>query len=322
MRWNKFRLKTTSEAEDLVIYALSEAGIEGVEVEDKVPLSQSDLDKMFVDIMPAGGPDDGVAYLSFYLDADEDPGPVLERVRQELDKIASFADLGECSIERSQTEDVDWINNWKQYFKQFYVDDMLIIPSWEEVKPEDEGRLILHIDPGSAFGTGMHETTQLCLKQVKAHIRPGMQVLDIGTGSGILSIAALKMGAAHAQATDLDPGAVGAVADNLEANDLSEDSLTLHIGNLIDDEALQKTIGTGKYDMVLANILAEILIPMAPAAAAAMKEGGILIMSGILEGKETAVAQALEKEGLMVTDIGSQGEWRSVTAVKPVSGAR
>ena len=221
MRWNRFRLKTKTEAEELVIYALSEAGVEGVEVEDHIPLTDEDLSRMFVDIPPSFGEDDGTAYLSFYLDEKEDPAPVMERIREEIDNIRPFTDVGECSIEISTTEDADWMNNWKKYFTQFYVDDILIVPSWEEVRPGDEDKMVLHIDPGSAFGTGMHETTQLCLKALKEQVKDGDEVLDVGTGSGILSIAALKLGARHATATDLDPGAVGAVSDNLEANGLS-----------------------------------------------------------------------------------------------------
>ena len=318
MRWNRFRLKTKTEAEELVIYALSEAGVEGVEVEDHIPLTDEDLSRMFVDIPPSFGEDDGIAYLSFYLDENEDPAPVLERIREEIDNIRSFTDVGECSIEISATEDADWMNNWKKYFTQFYVDDILIVPSWEEVKPGDEDKLVLHIDPGSAFGTGMHETTQLCLKALKEQVRDGDAVLDVGTGSGILSIAALKLGAGHAVGTDLDPGAVSAVAENLEANGIPEEDMDMMIGNLIDDAKVQEKVGTECYDLVLANILAEVLVPLAPAVSRAMKPGGNLIMSGILEGKELMVAQALEKEGLVVTGIGRQGEWRSVTAAKPV----
>ena len=317
MRWNRFRLKTTTQAEELMVYALTEAGIEGVEVEDKIPLSGEDLDRMFVDIPPSFGEDDGIAYLTFYLDDQDDPAPVLERVREEIDNIRPFTDVGECSFEISTTEDADWMNNWKKYFTQFYVDDILIVPSWEKVKPGDEDKLVLHIDPGSAFGTGMHETTQLCLKALKESVKEGGQVLDVGTGSGILSIAALKLGAAHAVATDLDPGAENAVSENLQANGLSKEDMDLLIGNLIDDPEVQEKVGFGCYDLVLANILAEVLVPLAPAVARSMKEGAVLIMSGILEGKEQTVAAALEKEGLWVTGIGQQGEWRSVTAQKP-----
>ena len=318
MRWNRFRLKTKTEAEELVIYALSEAGVEGVEVEDHIPLTEEDLGRMFVDIPPSFGEDDGTAYLSFYLDENEDPAPVMERIREEIDNIRPFTDVGECSIEISTTEDADWMNNWKKYFTQFYVDDILIVPSWEEVKPGDADKLVLHIDPGSAFGTGMHETTQLCLKALKEQVKDGDEVLDVGTGSGILSIAALKLGAGHAVGTDLDPGAVSAVAENLEANGLTGESMDMMIGNLIDDADVQEKVGTECYDLVLANILAEVLVQLAPAVSRAMKPGGSLIMSGILEGKEQMVAQALEKEGLQVTGIGQQGEWRSVTAAKPV----
>ena len=318
MRWNRFRLKTKTEAEELVIYALSEAGVEGVEVEDHIPLTDEDLSRMFVDIPPSFGEDDGTAYLSFYLDEKEDPAPVMERIREEIDNIRPFTDVGECSIEISTTEDADWMNNWKKYFTQFYVDDILIVPSWEEVRPGDEDKMVLHIDPGSAFGTGMHETTQLCLKALKEQVKDGDEVLDVGTGSGILSIAALKLGARHATATDLDPGAVGAVSDNLEANGLSDNDMDLMIGNLIDDADVQEKVGTECYDLVLANILAEVLVQLAPAVSRAMKQGGSLIMSGILERKEQTVARALEKEGLQVTGIGQQGEWRSVTAIKPV----
>ena len=135
MRWNKFTLKTRSAVEDIVISTLAEAGVEGVEIEDKIPLTEQDKQQMFVDILPEGPEDDGIAYLNFYLDEAEDKEALLARVREALEELRSFMDIGECTITESQTEDKDWINNWKQYFHQFYVDDILIIPSWEEVQP-------------------------------------------------------------------------------------------------------------------------------------------------------------------------------------------
>ena len=214
MKWNKFTLKTRSEVEDIVISTLADVGIEGVEIQDKQPLTESDKQQMFVDIMPDIPDDDGIAYLNFYLDVDENKEKVLADVRAALAEMQEFLDLGECTITESETEDKDWINNWKQYFKQFYVDDILIIPSWEEVKPEDRDKMIIHIDPGTAFGTGMHETTQLCIRQLKKYVTKDTELLDVGTGSGILSIIALKLGARHAVGTDLDPCAVPAVEEN------------------------------------------------------------------------------------------------------------
>ena len=213
MKWNKFTLKTRSEVEDIVISTLADVGIEGVEIQDKQPLTESDKQQMFVDIMPDIPDDDGIAYLNFYLDIDEDKEMVLADVRAALAEMQEFLDLGECTIIESETEDKDWINNWKQYFKQFYVDDILIIPSWEEVKPEDRDKMIIHIDPGTALGTGMHETTQLCIRQLKKYVTKDTELLDVGTGSGILSIIALKLGARHAVGTDLDTCAVPAVEE-------------------------------------------------------------------------------------------------------------
>lgn len=197
MKWNKFRLKTTTAAEEIVSSSLMELGIQGVEIEDKIPLTQSDKEQMFVDILPQAEEDDGVAYITFYLEEEDDKEEMLRKVRTELEELSAFVDIGEASIEESQTEDVDWVNNWKQYFHQFTVDDVLIIPSWEDVKPEDEDKLIIHIDPGTAFGTGMHETTQLCIRQLKKYVEPGMKILDVGCGSGILGMLALKFGAGY-----------------------------------------------------------------------------------------------------------------------------
>ena len=197
MKWNKFRLKTTTAAEEIVSSALMDLGIQGVEIEDKIPLTQADKEQMFVDILPQTEEDDGVAYITFYLEEEDDKEEMLKRVRAELAELSAFVDVGEAVIEESQTEDVDWVNNWKQYFHQFTVDDVLIIPSWEDVKPEDEDKLIIHIDPGTAFGTGMHETTQLCIRQLKKNVKPGMRILDVGCGSGILGMLALKFGAGY-----------------------------------------------------------------------------------------------------------------------------
>lgn len=316
MRWNKFRLKTLAEAEDVVICALADAGVEGVEIEDKVPLTQEEKQQMFVDILPEGPADDGIAYLSFYLEEDQDKEAILARVREELEELRSFMDIGPCTLEESQTEDKDWINNWKQYFHQFYVDDILIIPSWEEMKPEDRDKMVIHIDPGTAFGTGMHETTQLCLRQLKKYVTPQTELLDVGTGSGILSIAALKMGAGHARATDLDPCAVPAVKENLEANQIPEGAMELRIGNIIDDKEVQDWAGYERYDIVAANILADVLVPLTPVIVNQMKRGGIYITSGILDVKEDVVTEAVKAAGLEVVEVTRQGEWVSVTARK------
>ena len=316
MKWNRFTIKTKTEAEDVIISALADVGVEGVEIQDKQPLTETDKEQMFVDIMPEGPADDGIAYLNFYLEEDTETAPVLERVRAVLEEVRGYMDIGEGNITESQTEDKDWINNWKEYFHQFYVDDILIVPSWEEVKEEDKDKMILHIDPGTAFGTGMHETTQLVIRQLKKFVTKDTQMLDVGTGSGILGIVALKLGAAHVVGTDLDPCAIPAVADNKEANDIKDETFDMLIGNIIDDKEVQDTVGYEKYDIVTANILADVLVPLTPVIVNQMKKGAYYITSGILDVKEEVVVKAVKDAGLQLVEVTHQGEWVSVTARK------
>ena len=271
MKWNQFRLKTTTEAEDIVSSMLADLGIEGVQIEDKIPLTQSDKEQMFVDILPDIPEDDGCAYLTFYLDEDVDKQELLLKVRQELEEMRSYLNVGECTIEESQTEDVDWVNNWKQYFHQFYIDDILVIPSWENVEAKDSDKMVIHIDPGTAFGTGMHETTQLCIRQLKKYVTEDTEILDVGCGSGILGMLALKFGAKHSVGTDLDPCAIDATYENMDNNGISRDQYEVMIGNIIDDKAVQDKVGYEKYDIVAANILADVLVPLTPVIIHQMK---------------------------------------------------
>lgn len=316
MKWNKFRLKTTTAAEEIVSSSLMDLGIQGVEIEDKIPLTQRDKEQMFVDILPETEEDDGTAYLTFYLEEEDDKEEMLARVREELRELSAFVDVGEASIEESQTEDVDWVNNWKQYFHQFTVDDVLIIPSWEDVKPEDENKMIIHIDPGTAFGTGMHETTQLCIRQLKKYVQPGCRVLDVGCGSGILGMLALKFGAGYSVGTDLDPCAIDATHENMAANGISREQYEVMIGNIIDDAKIQDQVGYGCYDIVAANILADVLVPLTPVIQAQLKSGGIYITSGIIDDKEETVVEAVKAAGMELLEVHHQGEWVSVTARK------
>lgn len=316
MKWNKFRIKTTTEAEDIVSSSLMELGIQGVEMEDRLPLTQSDKEQMFVDIMPEIAVDDGVAYISFYLEEEEDKDAILAAVREELADIGTYVNVGEASIEESQTEDVDWVNNWKKYFHQFTIDDVLIIPSWEDVQPEDEDKMIIHIDPGTAFGTGMHETTQLCIRQIKKYVTPDTVILDVGCGSGILGMLALKFGAKYSVGTDLDPCAIDATHENMEVNGISREQYEVMIGNIIDDKKVQDKVGYEKYDIVAANILADVLVPLTPVILSQLKPGGIYITSGIIDDKEQTVVDAVKAAGLEVLEVNHQGEWVSVTARK------
>ena len=327
MKWMKFRVKTITEAEDIIISALYDIGLEGAQIEDKVPLTALEKEQMFVDILPDEPEDDGIAFLSFFVEEKEDGSlnvnglstdreTIVAQIKQELDELRFFMEIGEGSISVTETEDIDWVNNWKQYFHQFYIDDLLVIPSWEEVKEEDRDKKILHIDPGTAFGTGMHETTQLCIRQIKKYLTPETEILDVGTGSGILAIYALMYGAKHAVGTDLDPCAVEATSQNMEANGISEGSFQMMIGNIITDKEVQDRVGYERYDIVVANILADVLVPLTPVIVHQMKKGGIYITSGIINTKEETVRKAVEAAGLEIVEVTYQGEWVSVTARK------
>ena len=316
MKWNQFRLKTTTEAEDIVSSMLNDLGIEGVQIEDRIPLTQQDKEQMFVDILPDIPEDDGTAYLTFYLDQDVDTVQILGEVRQELEDMRNYVDVGECTIEESETEDVDWVNNWKKYFHQFYIDDILVIPSWEDVKTEDSDKMVIHIDPGTAFGTGMHETTQLCIRALRKYTKKDALVLDVGCGSGILGMLALKFGAGHSVGTDLDPCAIDATHENMEVNGIDKDQYEVMIGNIIDDKAVQDQVGYEKYDIVAANILADVLVPLTPVIVHQMKPGAVYITSGIIDDKEEVVVEAVKAAGLTVLEVNYQGEWVSVVAKK------
>lgn len=328
MKWTKFRIKTITDAEDIIISTLYDIGLEGAQIEDKVPLTAAEKEQMFVDILPDGPEDDGIAYLSFFVEENEagtlnvngeqtNAQTILSQVKAELEELRTFMDIGEGSVSLDETEDIDWINNWKQYFHQFYIDDLLVIPSWEEVKPEDAGKKILHIDPGTAFGTGMHETTQLCIRQLKKYITPETKLLDVGTGSGILAIVSLMYGIEEAVGTDLDPCAVDAVRENMESNHIPADRFRMMIGNIITEKETQDAVGYDCYDIVVANILADVLVPLTPVIVHQLKEGGIYITSGIIDDKEQTVVDAVKAAGLEVLEVTYQGEWVSVTARKP-----
>ena len=314
MKWKKFTLTTTTEAVDLVSSMFDDIGIEGIEIEDNVPLTDKETKGMFIDILPELPPDEGIAKVSFYLDDDADAEEILKKVEEGLGELSLFANLGARTITSGETEDKDWINNWKQYFKPFTVDHILIKPTWETIPEEHKDKLLVQIDPGTAFGTGMPETTQLCIRQLEKRVDQDTLVLDVGTGSGILGITALKLGAKEVWGTDLDENAITAVGENLEANSISTDRFHVIQGNIIDNQSVKDWAGYDKYDIVVANILADVIILLVNEIPAHLKQGGYFITSGIINMKEEAVKAAFEE--LELVEVTYQGEWVSVTARK------
>ncbi len=324
MKWNKYTIETTTAAEDYVSAMLMELGIQGVEIEDNIPLSKEDQAEMFIDFLPELPPDDGVGRVSFYLeDGQEDNTALLKQVRLALEELRAAVNVGSGKITSEQTEDLDWVNNWKQFFHSFSIDDIFIKPTWEPLAEEDKDKILIEIDPGVSFGTGKHETTQLCIRQLLKYIRGNAEytpenrapkVLDVGCGSGILSIVALKLGASAVVGTDLDPDCMTSTLENMEVNRLAPELGRFYVGNLIDDTALQEKVGTEEFDIVVANILADVIIPMAPVIPARLKKGGYFITSGIIDFKEQQVKDALLRAGFTIVEINRQGEWVNITA--------
>ncbi len=318
MKWKKYTIETTTAAEDFMSSMLMDLGIEGIEIEDNIPLTKEDQADMFIDFLPELPPDEGKSHVSFYIEDDgTDQSEILKKVKIGLEELRDTVDVGSGMILSSETEDLDWINNWKKFFSSFTIENILIKPTWEDVKPEDKDKFMIEIDPGISFGTGKHETTQLCIRQLIKYIKDGHpKVLDVGCGSGILSIVALKLGASEVVGTDLDADCMISTHENMKVNHLDEKLGTFYVGNLIDDVDLQKQVGTEEYDIVVANILADVIIPMAPVIPDRLKKGGYFITSGIIDFKEDEVRDAIEKTGLKVIEINHQGEWVNITAQK------
>lgn len=318
MKWKKYTIETTTAAEDFMSSMLMDLGIEGIEIEDNIPLTKEDQADMFIDFLPELPPDEGKSHVSFYIEDDgTDQSEILKKVKIGLEELRDTVDVGSGMILSSETEDLDWINNWKKFFSSFTIGNILIKPTWEDVKPEDKDKFMIEIDPGISFGTGKHETTQLCIRQLIKYIKDGHpKVLDVGCGSGILSIVALKLGASEVVGTDLDADCMISTRENMKVNHLDEKLGTFYVGNLIDDVDLQKHVGTEEYDIVVANILADVIIPMAPVIPDRLKKGGYFITSGIIDFKEDEVRDAIEKTGLKVIEINHQGEWVNITAQK------
>ncbi len=318
MKWKKFTIQTTTEAEDFLSAMLDEMGIEGIEIENNVPLTKDEQSGMFIDFLPELPADEGISYVSFYLEDTGDDSEILSRVRAGIEEQRQFVDVGEGSITVSETKDLDWMNNWKEFFHAFSIENIVIKPVWEELKEEDQGKILIEIDPGISFGTGKHETTQLCIRQLLKYIQKdqGQKALDVGCGSGILSIVALKLGAGSVVGTDIDENCMISAKENMKMNHLPESSARFYMGNLIDDQELLRKIGEESFDIVVANILADVIIPMAPVIPSCLKPGGIFITSGIIDFKEEEVKNAIEATGLEILEINRQGEWVNLTAVK------
>ena len=317
MKWNKYKIKTTTQATDYLCGILIDLGITGMEVEDNVQISQEDKEKMYIDYLADLPEDDGTAFVSFYTDENNNDEELLDSIRQEIKEASIFMDMGEGSIEKSMTEDVDWVNNWKKYFKSFTVGDFFIKPTWEEPSEEYKHMKMIEIDPGTAFGTGKHDTTQLCINQLIKYVKPQDKVLDLGCGSGILSIIAKKLGAGQVDMTDIDEAAMVASEENFQVNNISTDDVDMICGNVLEDEAMQARFEKEQYDIVVANILADVIIPIAGIVDRFLKPGGVFISSGIIYMKEDAVKEAVaENENLELLHIEKQGDWRAVMAQK------
>ncbi len=307
MIWTKFTIETTVEAEDLLSEFLNESGAEGVMIEDNVPLTEEEISEMFVDI-PLVGEDDGTAKVSCFLPEGYDIDGLRRSVSEELKRLSEFIDVGTGNISMEPTsDDSTWQNNWKEFFKPFRLyDDIVILPNWmtwDEIKEDDT---VVRIESVMAFGTGAHETTNLCIGQIKKYLKDGDSIFDIGCGSGILSMIGVYLGAGYVKGIDIDPQAIKSSHENASVNGFKEDRIDFEVGNLLADDSKP---ADKKYDIVVANILADVIIPLSEKVRPFMKEDGLFITSGIIDTKEDEVRAALLKNGFDIIDTVHLNEW-------------
>ena len=305
MEWTEIIMKVPSaqleQAADMAQMAVDG----GIYVEDYSHLEEEAREIAHIDLIDeellAKDREHGLVHL--YISPEENPKEALAFLRE---RCAGEGIDCEFSVESCAEE--DWINNWKQYFKPLCVGEKLLIkPSWEKVA-EGEKRKILEIDPASSFGTGQHNTTQLCLELVEKNLHEGDSILDLGCGSGILSIGALLLGAESATAVDVDENSVKIAKENAEKNHISAEKYTAYCGNIIDDKALVEQIGTG-YDLLCANIVADVLIGMSGIFGGFIKDGGTLIVSGIIDQRKDEVLDRLKAEGFELIEIREKEDW-------------
>ena len=239
------------------------------------------------------------------------------KIQEMLHRLSQFMEIGEGTISFDKTKEEDWVNNWKKYFKPIQLDEQIVIkPTWETLENPKKDTIVIEIDPGTAFGTGSHETTKLCIEGMKPYIKPGSRMLDVGCGSGILSIIGLKLGASHAVLTDIDPNAIAAAKENFEVNHISEDQYEVYQGNILEDQEFARMIGKERYPLVVANILADVLLPLIEIADQFMTEDGVFVLSGIIDTKEQEIAEKLKNYGFDILETRRMKDWVSITAGK------
>lgn len=315
MKWIKLTLKTTTKAVDLISNLLEELGVEGIEIEDKIPLTEEEKKEMFIDILPELPPDDGTAFVSSYIEPEKNIDELVKQIKEGLEELQLFVDIGEGTITIEEKDDADWINNWKAFFKPFRVGEHIVIkPTWETIEQVDKEDLVIEIDPGTAFGTGSHETTKLCIEQLCRHVNRDTVLLDIGCGSGILSIIGLKLGARYVVGTDIDKNALQVTCENMEVNHIKKEQFQVFWGNLIEDRTLQQQVGLEQYDIVVANILADVIIPLCQEVGQHMKQGGLFFSSGIFYTKREEVREALLQNNFDIIQETTLGDWTCFSA--------